>query len=81
MTDQDKTVYFDMRVPAGCDATEYYLSLVDFLAHELMKHTKVEIINEQILDNFKLQQEIKSAEIMAKTYQQKADLLKRHLGD
>lgn len=70
-------VTFDLKCPATVDPSDFYLDLIDFLSTELRKYTTVEIINEEILDNFKLENEIQHAEILAKTYQQRADLLRK----
>lgn len=70
---------FDLRTPIAVSKEDFYLSLIDALVTELRKYTEVEIVNEQILVNFKIQREIEQAEILAKTYQQKADLLKKQL--
>ncbi len=70
-------ITFDLRCPIGVNLSDFYLDLIDFLSAELSKYTTVEIINKEILDNFKFEKEIQIAEALAKTYQQKAYLLRK----
>ena len=45
---------FDLRTPIAVSKEDFYLSLIDALVTELRKYTEVEIVNEQILVNFKI---------------------------
>lgn len=76
-------VTFNLQCPIAVRKEEFYLDLISYLVKELRKYTEVEIYNESILENYKLNNEIKECEIMIQTYQQKLDLLKakRRLSD
>lgn len=79
----NEKVTFNLQCPTAVRKEEFYLNLIDYLVKELRKYTEVEIYNESILENYKLNSEIKECEIMIQTYQQKLDLLKakRRLSD
>ena len=76
----ENKITFDLKCPVGVNLYDYYLGLIDFLGFELGKYTIVEIHNKEILDKFKLEKEIQIADTLAKTYVQKAELLRKQLG-
>lgn len=76
---EKKKVAFNLQPPIGVLAVDHYLGLIDFLVEQLNQYIDVEIVHKETLTNWRISREIESAELMVKTYQQKADLLRKEL--